>query len=109
MAVKFSLFEAWREASKRSGRQDVTIAIAARSRSMVRMISDALEGSVTVGGKVHGPIAHDVMFDQMQIVLAARAIAHSMASTGEANGSKNCRRVGTDCRYVQGIREENKH
>ena len=47
---------------------------------MVRQISDLLGKELTFRGKTYGPVAHDVMFDQNQIALAARVVAFVMAS-----------------------------
>ena len=65
------------------GRTNVSVAVAARSKVMVRMISDALAGHLKVGKKEHGPIPHDVMLDQTQITLSARVVAFIMASRGD--------------------------
>jgi len=77
-AIKFNLIRTWHAVVKRAGHRDVSIAIAGRNKQIVRMISDALASTNTIRGKTYGPISHDVMFDQTQIVLAARVIAHMM-------------------------------
>lgn len=82
VAMRFSLYRAWKEASERAGHADIKIAVAARSKPMVRMISDSFAKPITIQNKMHKPIAHDVMFDQLQIVLAARVLANIMGSTG---------------------------
>ena len=86
--LRFALLETWRETLKRAGRQDLSVAVAARSRVMVRLISDALGRPMTVGDKVHRPIRHDVMFDETQISLAARVVAFVMGSQGDAENAR---------------------
>ena len=83
VGLRFALICTWRETVKRTGRRNLSVVVAARSRAMVRLISDALAQRLTVNGKEHGPIPHDVMFDQMQITLAARVIAFVMASQAD--------------------------
>ncbi len=78
--LRFALFKTWNETVKRTGRQDLSVVVAARSRAMVRLISDALAQRLTVNGREHRPVLHNVMFDQMQITLAARVIAFIMES-----------------------------
>ena len=84
IGLRFALINTWKESIKRTGHREVTVAVAARSRTMVRLISDALAQKLTISGKEHRPIAHDVMFDQMQITLASRVIAFVMASQAES-------------------------
>lgn len=88
VGVKLNVIRAWRAAQNRAGHNNLTIAVAGRSRTMVRMLSDALATTVTVKGKRHRPYPHDVMFDQNQIVLAARVIAYVLGSTREAKASR---------------------
>ena len=83
VGLRFALFQTWNESVNRTGCRDLSIVVAARSRTMVRLVSDALAQTLTLNGKEHGPIAHDVMFDQMQITLAARVIAFVMASQAD--------------------------
>ena len=83
VGLRFALIRTWREAGKRTGRHDLSVVVAARSRTMVRMISDALAQRLTVNGKERRPIPHDVMFDQMQTSLAARFIAFVMESQAD--------------------------
>ena len=80
VGLRFALIRTWNETVERTGRRDLTVAVAARSRTMVRMISDALALKLAVGEKEHRPVPHDVMFDQMQITLAARVVAFLMSS-----------------------------
>ena len=80
VGLRFALHKTWNETVKRTGRQDLSVVVAARSRAMVRLISDALAQRLTVNGREHWPVSHDVMFDQMQITLAARVIAFIMES-----------------------------
>ena len=83
VGLRFALFKTWQETVKRTSRQNLSVVVAARSHTMVRLISDALAQTLTVNGKAHGPIPHDVMFDQLQIALAARVIAFVMASCAD--------------------------
>ena len=83
LGLRFALIRTWNETIKRTGRRDLSVAVAARSRTMVRLISDALAQKLTVGEKEHRPVPHDVMFDQMQITLAARVVAFVMASQSD--------------------------
>ena len=78
--LRFALYRTWKETGRRTGRRDFSLAVAARSRRMVRQISDLLGKELTVAGTTHPPVHHDVMFDQSQIALAARVIAFLMAS-----------------------------
>ena len=78
--LRFALFRTWKEAVTRTENRDWSLAVAARSRSMVRQISDLLGKELTVRGKTYRPIPHDVMFDQDQIALAARVVAFVMGS-----------------------------
>ena len=80
VGLRIAVFKTWNETVKRTGRQDLSIVVAARSRAMVRQISDALVKRLTVNGRKLRPVSHDVMFDQMQITLAARVIAFIMES-----------------------------
>ena len=80
VGLRFTLFRALKETIRRTGNRDFSLAVAARSRSMVRKISDSLTKELTIGRKQHRPVPHDVMFDQSQIALAARVVAFVMAS-----------------------------
>ena len=80
LGLRFALLQTWNEVVKRTGHRDVTVAVAARSRAMVRMISDALAMKFTFRKKEYNSVPHDVMFNQTQIALAARVIAFIMAS-----------------------------
>ena len=80
VGLRFALIRTWKEAFRRTERRDLSLAVAARSRSMVRKISDSFGKELTIGSKTHHPVRHDVMFDQMQIALAARVVAFVMAS-----------------------------
>lgn len=73
--------KAFREAKERSGKARPKIAIAARSKRLVRQISDALSLSVTVNGRVFKALAHDVLIDQHQILLSSRVIANIISTT----------------------------
>ena len=78
--LRFALFRTWKEAVRRTVNRDWSLAVAARSRSMVRQISDLLGKELTFRGKTYRPVPHDVMFDQDQIALAARVVAFVMGS-----------------------------
>ena len=80
VGLRFALIRTWKETFRRTERRDLSLAVAARSRSMVRKISDSFGKELTIGSKTHRPVRHDVMFDQMQIALAARVVAFVMAS-----------------------------
>ena len=92
VGLRFALIRTWNETVKRAKRRSLSVAVAARSRVMVRLISDALTQKLTVGGKERRPVPHDVMFDQIQITLAARVIAFVMASIADP---QNDRLAGT--------------
>lgn len=83
LGLRFALIKTWNETVKKAGHRDLSVAVAARSRNMVRLVSDALAQKLTFGGKEHGPVPHDVMFDQMQIALASRVVAFIMASQAD--------------------------
>ena len=78
--LRFALIETWRETVERTGSSELSVVVAARSRSTVRRISDSLGKSLTVRGREHRPISHDLRFDHMQTALAARVLAFVMAS-----------------------------
>ena len=81
VGLRFALIRTWKETFQRTDNRDLSLAVAARSRSMVRKISDSLGKEFTIGSKKHRPVPHDVMFDQNQIALAARVVAFVMASS----------------------------
>ena len=80
VGLRFALFRTWKETVTRTENRNLSLAVAARSRNMVRLISDLLGKELTVRGKGHPPVPHDVMFDQDQVALAARVVAFVMAS-----------------------------
>ncbi|MDW4497923.1 UvrD-helicase domain-containing protein [Sulfitobacter sp. D35] len=88
VGVRVALIKTWNETVKRAGHRDLNIAVAARSRTMVRLISDVLSQRITLGAKEHKPVRHDVMFDQLQITLAARVVAHLLASQNDARNER---------------------
>ena len=101
VGLRFALIRTWNETVKRTGRRDLSVVVAARSRTMVRLISDALAQRLTVNGKEHRPMSHDVMFDQTQITLAARVIAFILASQADAPNGRLAgalERIGAVCR-----------
>ncbi len=81
VGLRLCVSRTWGETKKRAEKRDIKIAIAARSKQMVRKISDVLAKPIMIKNKKYKPIHHDVLFDQMQIVLAARVIANVMGST----------------------------
>ena len=83
VGLRLALIKTRNETIKRAGRRDPSVVVAARSQAMVRLISDALAKRLIVNGSEHGPVPHDVMFDQLQIMLAARVIAFVMASQAD--------------------------
>ena len=85
--LRFALFRTWKEAVRRTENRDWSLAVAARSRNMVRQISDLLGKELTFRGKTYRPVPHDVMFDQDQIALAARVVAFVMGSPAVPNSS----------------------
>ena len=80
VGLRFAVYGTWKETVRRSERDDWSLAVAARSRKMVRQVSDLLGEELTVRGKTYRPVQHDVMFDQNQIALAARVVAFVMGS-----------------------------
>ncbi|MCG7946753.1 MAG: ATP-dependent helicase [Candidatus Thiodiazotropha taylori] len=81
LGLRLCVIRTWNETKKRKDDSEIKIAIAARSKQMVRKISDVLATPITIRNKEHKPIPHDVLFDQMQIVLAARVLANIMGSS----------------------------
>lgn len=81
VGLRLCLIRVWNETKRRTGDSEIKIAIAARSKQMVRKISDVLASTISIQNKQHKPIPHDVLFDQMQIVLAARVLANVMGSS----------------------------
>ena len=88
IGLRFALIRTWNETVKRTGRRDLSIVVAGRSRTMVRAISDALAQRLVVKGRQFQPVRHDVMFDQTEITLAARVIAFVMASGGDGTQAR---------------------
>lgn len=82
VGLHLSVREAFREAKARSGKNHPKIAVAARSKKLVRSISDALSTEMTIQGKLRKAVAHDVLIDQNQILLSARAIANILSTAG---------------------------
>lgn len=60
---------------RRVGCTGVNIALAARTKVLVRLMSDYLHDEHILNGVRHGPIAHDVLIDQSQVFLSARVTA----------------------------------
>lgn len=81
VGVRLCVIRTWNETKNRTKKNNIKIAVAARSNPMVRKISDVLANPIMIQDKEHKPMPHDVLFDQMQIVLAARVIAHVMGSS----------------------------
>lgn len=72
--------KAFKEAKDRSGKDRPKIAMAARSKRLVRQISDALSANASANGRVLKALPHDVLIDQHQILLASRVIANVMSN-----------------------------
>ena len=94
LVVKLSVMLALREARKRTKGNGISVAVAGRSKNMVRFISDTLFQSQNAQKVTLAPVVHDVLIDQSQIMLAARVTAflleahthdeiHSLATTIE--------------------------
>ncbi|PHS79140.1 MAG: hypothetical protein COB59_03580 [Rhodospirillaceae bacterium] len=75
VAIKSGARMALGNARDRSGNTNISIAVAARGKLLVRLISDALDNVHNWRGKVLGSIPHDVLIDQTQVMLAARVTA----------------------------------
>ncbi len=73
--IKLAALRTFRLTRRRTNRQLVTIAVAGRSKRMVRMISDSLSHAQNVKGRSLPPITHDVLIDQSQVALAACVVA----------------------------------
>jgi len=84
VALRVSLLHTWQQTSKRTSGSSFNVAIAARSKTMVRKISDSLDKQMTIQGILHSPVPHDVLLDQNQIVLAARVISNVLGSSVDA-------------------------
>ena len=80
LGLRCALNTTWDETVKRTGSQNLSVVVAARSRAMVRKISEALAQEISLNGKEINPVPHDVIINEMQITLAARVIAFVMAS-----------------------------
>ena len=80
-SLRLSVIRTWNETKNRTGDNKIKIAIAARSKQMVRKISGALANPITIQKREHGPMPHDVLLDQMQILLAARVLANIMGTS----------------------------
>ena len=80
VGLRFAVIGTWNKTVRKTERRDLSLAVAARSQSMVRLISDQLGNELTFRGKKYRPVRYDVMFDQDQIALAARVVAFVMAS-----------------------------
>lgn len=79
---------AFREAKEQSAKDRPKVAVAARSKRLVRQISDALSVDVTINGKVRKAVSHAVLIDQHQILLASRVIANIISGTERGRGDR---------------------
>ena len=86
--VKMAVIRAFLEVRKRTGSENIAIGVAARSRALVRLISDALSGTQTVKGRVRQPISHEVMIDQSQVFLAGRVVAYLLKFGSDDNSRR---------------------
>ena len=80
VAAKTASLRALKEARKRSAQRRVSVAVAARSNPLVRLISDALSKPSTMNGRTIKPLRHDVLIDQTEIVLASRVVAYLLGT-----------------------------
>ena len=80
LQIHLAVRKAFKEARERSGKDRPKIAIAARSKRLVRQISDAISANANANGRVFKALPHDVLIDQHQILLASRVIANIMSS-----------------------------
>lgn len=76
LAVKLATKHALGHAQKRAASKELSIAVAGRSKAVVRLVSDALSKSQTAKGRVHKPVQHDVLIDQSQVLLSARVTSY---------------------------------
>jgi len=76
LAVKIATLNTFRRARKLAGRRDVSVAVSGRTNVLVRLISDALRGTQSYKASKLGPVTHDVLIDQTQILLSARVVAY---------------------------------
>ena len=75
--LRISLINTFKETAKRTtSGPSYSIAIAARNNRMVRGISDSLSKSFTFNNHEFPPIHHDVLIDQMRVLLAGRVISN---------------------------------
>lgn len=81
--IKLALRHAYRRAKEAKDSNRVGVAVAGRSKQMVRLISDALAGSQTAKGKTFKPIRHDVLVDHSQVTLAARVVAFLLEASSQ--------------------------
>lgn len=89
--LRCAFIETCIETKKRTGRSEVSIAIATRTRLMVRVLSDCLAKTIKVPNCEFKPVPHDVLIDETQVVLAARVVALVLGSQGEpANNRLAC-------------------
>ena len=104
VSLRLCVIKTWNETKKRSGNGEIKLAVAARSKQMVRKISDVLASSININNREHKPIPHYVLFDQMQIVLAARVLANLM---GSSHLSRDQRVSQCLCRMADMLRAAN--
>ncbi|MEI4235321.1 UvrD-helicase domain-containing protein [Roseovarius sp. D22-M7] len=72
--------KSFKEAKERSDKDRPKIAMAARSKRLVRQISDALSANANANGRVLKALPHDVRIDQHQILLASRVITNILSN-----------------------------
>lgn len=73
--IKLATKRSLAEARKRAGKRGISVAVAGRSKMLVRFISDSLSQEHLTDNVRHRRIIHDVLIDQSQILLAARMAA----------------------------------
>ena len=106
VGLRFALIRTWNETVKRTGRRDLSVVVAARSRTMVRLISDALAQRLTVNGKEHRPMSHDVMFDQTQDHPCRKGHRIYFGVTSGCTEWEACRCLGKDRCSISVFRNE---
>lgn len=81
MCLHFAVRKTLKATKKLPGNDQPKIVIAARSKRLVRIISDILASNITVRGRELKSIQHDVLIDRNQILFASRVIANVISNT----------------------------
>lgn len=80
LRLHLAVRKALQEAKKRSGKGRPRVAVAARSKQLVRQVSDALSSSAVANGRVLKAMPHDVLINQHEVLLSSRVIANIMSN-----------------------------